>query len=160
MKKGIAMVLSLLLLLLAGCGDEASTLQITSDSLSAAISGVEGFGSTIIYTAETDPNELLGRPDNYIGKFDFSDTRCEQYSEEDLVGGTVEYFEDAGDCTDRYDYLQQMNDPSLGAFGTNEYMYKYNTVLLRVSYELTEEQAEAYRDAMSAFLGEEPEQSY
>ena len=159
MRKIIVMLVSLLLLL-SGCGSEPKQeVKITSETLLAALSSVSTCGETIIYTAETDPNEKLGRPDNYIGKADFEDTRCEQLGEY-YVGGTFEYFSSEKNCNSRHEYLLKLSDPSLGAFGVNQYIYKYSTVILRVDYDLTLEQAEEYRDAMTEYLGEEPEQNY
>lgn len=160
MKKRIALLLSMVCLL-SGCGGIQKTdVEITSESIVTALSSVETFGQSIIYTEETDPNGSLGKPNNYIGKADFSDTRCEQFSEEDLVGGTFEYFSTKSDCDDRYEYLMKFTDPSMGAFGLNQYVYKYSTVILRVGYDLTSAQAEEYRDALTSYLGEESEQSY
>lgn len=158
--KKIAVMLVCLVLLLSGCSGEATQeVEITSETLLSALSSVPTCGETIIYTEETDPNEKLGRPDNYIGKADFEDTRCEQLGEY-YTGGTFEYFSSEKNCDSRHEYLLKLSDPSLGAFGVNQYIYKYSTVILRVDYDLTPEQAEEYRDAMTAYLGEEPEQNY
>lgn len=160
MKKLIALLLCILCIF-SGCGgNQKSEVEITSDTLITALSSVESFDKSVIYTEETDPNELLGRPNNYIGKADFSDTRCEQWSEDNLAGGTFEYFSNEADCDSRYEYLLKLSDPSLGALGVNQYIYKYSTVILRVDFELTSTQAEEYRDALTSYLSEEPEQSY
>lgn len=105
----------------------------------------------VVYDENTDPNEKLGRPGNYIGKADFSDSRIEQTGE-DLIGGTIEVFENSKDCQSRADYLDKFNDSSLGAFGVNAYIYQYDKAVLRVDYKLTPEQAEEYHTQMDEIM--------
>lgn len=172
MKKKLCFSLSVLCCLfmcLSGCNKTQtvgtqeplpeSKPEITAESLIAAISDLENFGESIIYDENNDVNELLGRPNQYIGKVDFSDKRCEQYGEY-LVGGTFEIFSSEKDCNSRHTYLLQFTDPSLGAFGLHQYIYKYSNVILRIEYDLTSSQAEEYRDKFTEYIGEEPEQNY
>lgn len=100
------------------------------------------------FTADNDPNGSLGRPNQYVSKADFSDFRVEQIGEY-LCGGTIETFLTKEDCQARADYLRLMSDPSLGAFGVNQYIYQYDRVLFRVDYDLTPEQAEEYHKQMT-----------
>lgn len=111
-------------------------------------------GEIVVYTEETDPNEVLGRPNQYTSKVDFSDTTLEQPTEGDMAGGTIEVFATAEDCTSRYEYLKGFDDPELGAFGLNQYMYKGDTVILRVSYDVTPTNAETYEKAFNELIGQ------
>ena len=127
----------------------------SADELLTALSEKnEYFGVMIAYDEDTDPNGILGRPGEYISKADFSDTRIEQYSDDNLIGGTIEVFENKGDCQDRADYLSALSDPSMGAFGVNEYIYTYDYAVFRVSYDLTPEQAEEYHQQMNEIIDE------
>lgn len=161
-KKFIVSILMFALFISAtvGCGSKEPQKEISSETIISTLQDkVSSVGETIIYTEDTDTNELLGRPKQYIGKADFEDTRAEQ-SGEYLVGGTVEIFSSEADCNSRWEYLEAFDDASLGAFGLNQYVYKYKTVLLRVDNCLTTSQAEEYRDAVNDYLGEKPTQNY
>ena len=76
--------------------DEPPNAEAVVERLQAA--GLT-IGKVIVYTEETDPNDLLGRPGQYTSKAAFTDTRVD---ESDLVatpkwdvarGGSVEVFE-------------------------------------------------------------------
>ena len=112
-------------------------------------------GTIIVYTAETDANQLLGRPGYYTSKASFEDLRIEQYDvANDPKGGTVEVFENTEDGDSRYEYLSSMQDPSLGAFGVNQYIYKYDKAIFRISYDITPDEAEVYHSAIDAIMSQ------
>lgn len=107
-------------------------------------------GEVIIQTAETDPNERLGRPGEYIGSAQFEDTRIEQpepmseleFDEPDLpVGGVIEMFENNKDLQARKQYLEQVYEamPLI-----KQYMYASELGLLRLEFSLTPDQAKEY----------------
>lgn len=103
-------------------------------------------GENIAYTAETDPNELLGRPGQYTSKANFRDTRlAEQFGDFDPGdGGSIEVFPDVAGARGRSEYVQtlgQIFSP------TAEYHFIEENVLLRLSHRLLPEQAEAYEEA-------------
>lgn len=104
-----------------------------------------------VFDEETDPNELLGRPGYYITKADFSDSRVQQIGEY-LCGGTIETFSSEDDCENRTEYLNGLNDPSQGALALNQYIYQYDKVLFRITYDLTPEQAEEYYQQMTEII--------
>jgi hypothetical protein len=66
------------------------------------------------YTAEDDPNHLLGRPNGYSSKTAFSDSRVKaddvEYTKEDAVerGGSVEVFADEAGATARMNFIQSV----------------------------------------------------
>jgi len=105
---------------------------------------------TTVYTAETDPNKLLGRPGGYMSKTAFSDSRIKPAlfgTTQDSVngGGSVELFADEDAATARRNYVQELGKrlPIL-----TEYDYQSGPVLLRVSRNLTPEQAAEYESAL------------
>lgn len=152
--KKILMILACCMLL-CGCGGKSEKLELPSSKelleqlqeKNSNLSEIEEF------TSETDPNGKLGKPGYYISKADFSDSRVEQIGEY-LCGGTIETFSSEKDCESRADYLNGLNDPDLGAFGLNQYVYQYDCVLFRVSYDLTPEQAEEYHVQMDEIMNQ------
>lgn len=102
------------------------------------------------FTAETDPNHLLGRPGGYTSKTTFRDGRLKtwiegKYSIED--GGSVEVYPTASAAKGRRDLLAGISEkaPIIG-----EYTYLRGTVVLRVSRILTPAQAAEYEAALAA----------
>ncbi|MGV9775385.1 hypothetical protein [Streptosporangium sp. NPDC003464] len=110
---------------------------------------------TVTYTADNDPNKLLGRPNGYVSKASFTDQRVDTSKvigkEGDVdLGGSVEVFEDTGQAEQRADYIQEIGKkmPMLG-----EYDYVAGPVLVRVSKELTPRDAQAFEAALSKIVG-------
>lgn len=82
---------------------------------------------SVVYTADTDPNNLLGRPGGYTSKASFIDERIDvsqvlgdRPGAVD-VGGSVEVFEDAAAARQRADYVRQVTQV-LPAFVEYDYM--------------------------------------
>jgi hypothetical protein len=97
----------------------------------------------ITYTAETDPNKLLGRPHQYIGKISWVDTRISTSNEPDIDnGGTIETFANEDDLLARKQYIDALSQSSLFA----QYIYSNGLLLLRVSGSFTPDQAKGYED--------------
>ncbi|GAA1397445.1 hypothetical protein GCM10009639_34840 [Kitasatospora putterlickiae] len=97
------------------------------------------------YTAETDPNHLLGRPGQYVSKVAFSDSRLkaadlEGADEDDIIrGGSIETFATETEAAARLGYLQGVIKALPAAL---EYDYVVRgTVLIRASKLLTPDQA-------------------
>lgn len=178
MKKLVAILLTLVTLsALSACGSDDTTTeesiietssveestaeaesdtQITAEEAIIALQEkITDITSVVVYDEETDPNGLLGRVGEYIGKADFYDSRLESETTE---AGTIEVFSSESDCDDRYEYLSQFADSSLGILGLNQYVYKYDLAVFRVSYDLTPSQAEEYKEAMDEIMGEVSEQ--
>lgn len=125
-----------------------------SQSLAEQIKAVNSnVGEIEAFDESTDPNGNLGRPGEYISKADFEDMRLEQYGEY-YTGGTIETFESKSDCDNRYEYLKALQDSSLGAFGVNQYIYKYDTAIFRIEYDLTPDQAEEYHEQIDTIMGQ------
>lgn len=112
-------------------------------------------GNIVVYTEETDLNNLLGRPNQYISKATFQDTRLEQVNidneflteeeRKEPTGGTVEVFNNEEDMLKRKQYVESITS-SISAL--SEYIYTRGNVLLRLEHELTPEQAKEYEEAL------------
>lgn len=107
-------------------------------------------GQSEVYTAENDPNELLGRPGQYTGKASFKDTRLppDELAGEDFDvanGGSVEVFANEDEAIKRQEYLETVTQ-SMPMFA--EYAYRSDTVLLRLAKRLTPDQASDYESAL------------
>lgn len=97
----------------------------------------------INYSAETDDNHLLGRPNQYTSKVNFADSRLSQYNSSDPNGGTIEVFNNYSDALKRKQYL----DIVYNSFpGLRMYIYQYSNVLVRLSFDLTPGQTGVYQD--------------
>jgi hypothetical protein len=105
------------------------------------------------YTAEDDPNHLLGRPNGYSSKTAFGDSRVKaddaEYLKEDAVerGGSVEVFTTEEAAKARMDFIQLV---AKGLPAVGEYDYVKGDVLVRVSRFLTPDQAKEYQAALGS----------
>ena len=140
-KKGFLIILMFLGLMLVGCSKK--DFEITEMDANQIVQRFQEAGlpidNIIVYDEETDVNGLLGRPGQYTSKVNFADTRCEQWSDSDPVGGTIEVFENSSDSSDRNEYLGSYDD-------LHQYMYLYKNILFRLDYDLTPSQAEQYEE--------------
>lgn len=109
-------------------------------------------GDIQVYDEDSDPNGLLGRPDEYISKASFLDTRVEDpygngYIDGEIdidMGGTVETFNTAADAQAREKYISTVTSSSgIGKM----YMYTFCNVVFRVGYDLKPSEAEEYEKA-------------
>jgi hypothetical protein len=137
-----------------GSGGQASipsfgAPQSANDVLQSLKGNGLPIGESIAYTAENDPNELLGRPNQYSSKVMFEDTRLNPdpmaKGFDVQNGGSIEVFEDEDDAIARAEYLETVTKSfSFSA----EYSYREGTVLLRLSHRLSPDQAAEYEDAL------------
>jgi hypothetical protein len=108
-----------------------------------------------VYTAETDPNKLLGRPNGYTSKATFTDTRIDPASVPRATpgsvdaGGSVEVFDTEAAASARQQFIKQTMQTAQ-ILGT-EYSYVDGPVLLRISQQLTPEQAAEYEAALKGY---------
>lgn len=126
------------------CVDTSSADEIIQFFLASGIP----VGMVEVYTAESDPNGLLGRPLQYTAKANFRDTRLVPVwpNEVDFGdGGTVEVFANAEDAQARHDYVMGVmrETPIL-----THYLYLQDNVLVRVSGTFTPDQAAVYEQAL------------
>lgn len=120
--------------------DAEQTVKVLAD----AISNTQ---AATVYTAATDPNNLLGRPGGYTSKADFIDDRAKPKLDDEVQnGGSVEVYADPVDAEERAEFIADTLD-KMKIFGT-EYHYLKGGTLLRVSGALTPEQAAEYEAAL------------
>jgi len=104
------------------------------------------------FDEKTDPNNQLGRPNQYIDKVSWPDPLVDPKFESDgyydsdidstdYVGGTIEQFRNTADLNRRYNYIKNitLHMPTL-----NQYMYKKGLFLMRLDKEFTPTQAKEY----------------
>ncbi len=124
-----------------------------ADVTTALVGAISTVKSTVVYTEATDSNKLLGRPNGYISKTAFSDSRVSaadvEYSDSDDVarGGSVEVYPTAEGAKARSDYLQAIFKaaPMLGI----EYHFLNGGILVRVTGNLTPAQSTDYKAAVA-----------
>ncbi len=151
-----ALAAAALALSLTACG---SNERLTAEQV---VSGLSDAGlpvqSTVVFTAETDPNGMLGRPGGYDSKAAWADERIDDVvgaAEGDVrLGGGVEVFTSRSDAVERGTYIQTVTGAGVAFLGT-EYDYVSGPVLLRLSGELTPSQAEDYASALAKLTGDE-----
>ena len=141
-------------LAVAGCGGSiASPSQpLTAQQVTAALAKhIPAAIPGVVYTADTDPNHLLGRPGGYVSKTAFIASRVSKIDVEgmrsDAVerGGSVEVFPDEQGAQNRVKYIQAI---ASGFPAAVEYDYLSGPVLVRVSRMLTPAQASEYQNAL------------
>lgn len=98
-----------------------------------------------VYTAENDPNSLLGRPGQYIGKANWNDSR---HPADDQDGAnTVEVFPDETALTKRRDYIVSVTGDSPMLL---QYMQAHRNALVRLDKKITPDQAAEYKRALES----------
>jgi len=109
-------------------------------------------GVSFTYSAANDLNHLLGRPGQYIGKVNFKDTRITGYGQGANIsvsdGGSIEVFATTTEAKKRFAYLQAISKSGVGLFA--EYEYLDGVAILRISNQLTPDQATQYQVALKA----------
>lgn len=100
------------------------------------------------YTKETDPNGYLGRPNKYIQKISWSDSRL-GLDIGLLDAGTIEVFDTVEDARARYNYVVRMtkNLPLVQTYNYLDGLY-----FMRLSREFTPGQAEDYEMLFNRML--------
>ncbi|MFG1754924.1 hypothetical protein [Streptosporangium sandarakinum] len=139
---------------ITSCGGASTDLDAAGVIKALADKGLP-VSPTVTYTADDDPNKLLGRPNGYTSKASFTDQRVDAAKvagakKGDVeLGGSVEVFDDADQAEQRADYIQQIGKkmPML-----SEYDYVVGPVLVRVSKELTPDQAKAFDTALGEIV--------
>jgi hypothetical protein len=132
-------------------GARAGSKPVTASAAFTRLSGkVPSAHLSDVVTAASDGNHLLGRPNQYTSKIDFTDSRIKAADVADSskgsvdLGGSIEVFADPTDAQARAKYIQAVTK-SMPALA--EYDYVHSTVLVRVSHYLTPAQAGQYKTA-------------
>lgn len=159
----VGLLLVVTLLFATGCGsaatgsvDDPDKIDITKMSSTEIVQKFvdAGFpiGTVSEYTAATDPNKMLGRPNAYSQKTDFADTRLQQIDPTydptgTVTGGMIEVFNNETDANTRVAYVHSIVSAP-GIFF--QYEYSYKNVYFRVEGKLTPDQAAQYGEAFKA----------
>ncbi len=148
MKKIVALIVAISMVA-AGCSAPATSASGPAKDAATAKSLLQAFvdaklpvSKTIEYTAETDENQLLGRPKQYTQKVNWGDTRVDG-SDESYSAGTIEVFAKPEDAKARREYVESVtkDSPML-----QTYNYTNGVYHMRLSYGLTADQAKEYED--------------
>jgi hypothetical protein len=103
-------------------------------------------GDQLDYTAENDPDKLLGQPGLYISKVHFIDTTQQENTKVLMLnGGSVEVFNNNDDAKNRLNHLSKIAK-STPLF--DEYDYVEGKVLLRLSKNLSPDHVKKYEDSL------------
>lgn len=132
-----------LVLLTAGCGDNGDGKTAASDRATGIKTSVSAVTKTVTLTEDSDPNELLGRPNGYEAATVLYDSRAECDELGVDCGATLETWPNADAAQERADYID-----SLGAIA-NEYDYVDGPYVLRVTGELKPSEAAEYEAAFA-----------
>lgn len=100
----------------------------------------------LLFTAEDDPNKLLGRPNQYTGKASWNDKRVEPLTPDDR-SMTVEVFASTDDIENRRKYVESVTK-SISPLAVYQYVHK--NALLRLSHKLTPTQAAEYEKVLKS----------
>lgn len=137
----------------SAAGDAAACVDVTS--VESVLSGLQArgipIGEYVVYTAETDPNQLLGRAGQYTAKANFRDATLQpEFADIDLNdGGTVEIFATVEDAEARRAYVeQQLSTLPLPP----QYVYLEGTILVRLSHRILPDQAQLYEIALQELV--------
>jgi hypothetical protein len=123
-----------------------SQSPVTAAAIAKALKAHVPGGTVKVWTAETDPNRLLGRPGGYESAATVVDRRSGCSKSATSCGATVEVFAGEAEARKRSEYIQGLlrDAPALGT----EYHYRSGAVLLRVSGLLTPKVAKTYEAAL------------
>lgn len=132
MKKILSVITAIFLcsLVIIGCGGKKSAMNAESYAKELSKAGLS-IEELEIYTSQTDPNKLLGRPNQYTSKVNFKN-------------GSIEVFENDKNVKDRKVYIDKIGE-STPMFA--EYSYINGNALLRIKKDLTPEESKKYEEA-------------
>jgi hypothetical protein len=121
----------------------ASTRHVEAKNAATLATALKS-GKVHVWTAEDDPNKLLGRPGQYTSAASVVDKRvdCTDDVPGAACGATVEVFATVDDATTREKYIAT----AIKSIGSSEYHTIVGTALLRVTGELTPKQAAVFAD--------------
>ncbi len=128
--------------LLTACGGATTNKDAAAIIGDLGTNGVPAKLGTV-YDENTDPNKLLGRPNGYLSKAEFTDSRVKTEK-----AGSVEVFEDANGAEARAEYIQALGKTPMLA----EYTYVKGNVVVRVDKAMAPSDAKAYEDALNEIV--------
>lgn len=148
MKKSLSILLVVIFIfsafMLTACGNSTAKPKTAEEVVSKLKDSNLPIGNIVVSTEENDKNKLLGRPNQYLSKVNFADTRIRQIEGSDLKGGCVETFNNIQDVKTRKDYLESVYK-AMPIY--TEYILVNGPYLLRLSKDLTTAQVYEYKEA-------------
>lgn len=139
----VIIILILVLVFVPGRNRQPEILKTATDYVNDFIGAGLPVGNVITYDENTDPNSLLGRPNQYTSRVSFADSRLEQDDNASPDDGSIEVFASKKNAEDRKIYVQAIY---AAAPAFSEYMYTSSDglAILRISYDLSPIYAEEY----------------
>ncbi len=137
---------------------EAAT-QLSQMNANQIITALKSNGFPIkkysVYTTNSsDPNHLIGKPNQYKSKADFIDKDYYNEYYADNYTGTIEVFSNSSDASRRNRYLKTIFD-AVPSFAQR--IYQYSNVLVRIDYGVPVKRLNFYKNAFSYMSkGKEP----
>jgi hypothetical protein len=143
-----------------GSGEQHGQQALTAERVVAGLTkAIPTAKLSVVFTAESDPNHMLGRPNGYLSKAAFTDSRVDLTHPSVYVdttkgavdlGGSVEVFLSEQGAQARAKYIKDLSaaKPVLTA-----YEYVAGPVLLRLGKSLTPAQAAEYQKALAVISG-------
>ncbi|MBE3205137.1 MULTISPECIES: hypothetical protein [Parafrankia] len=142
----------------AGSSGQATGPTAEQVAIMLANSGLP-LRTTVVYTAQNDPDALLGRPGGYISRIAFTDTRV---SASEIAGAPADAIERGGaiEVFHAPEVAQArgaaLSAPSAGGDPAAEYTFVQGRIVLRLSLILTETMAAGYQAALGRIGGGSP----
>jgi len=103
----------------------------------------------VVFDESTDPNSLLGRPNQYTSKANFSDPAHEE-SDPAVPDNTVEVFSNSKDAQNRAAYVKEV---SSAMSYLAQYIYCIDRYVLRLHHDILPSDAAKYEAAFKAAIG-------
>ena len=141
----------LLTLGLTACSTEAPPPRTAATIVKAIAAKIATARPGFVYTADTDPNHLLGQPNGYTSEATFTDNRLKPADTAGVrpgsiqAGGSVEVFADASGATIRQQRIGRLEEDA--PLPAREYTFTDGPALLRLSGRLNPAQAADYAAA-------------
>jgi len=146
---------------IAGSGSPAAATAVPAGNLDASqdmailARDVRTAHEDLVLTDTSDPNHLMGRPNEYTSDVRFTDSRVPASDTSDMdlskgdvqFGGSIEVFPTAAEAAARAKYIQAVTQALPSAA---EYDFVSGNVLIRVSHFLTPAQAADYQNAVKS----------
>jgi len=134
MKKLISILLcSLMIFALVGCGSAASKKALNAEEYGTKLTEAGlAIDAIEVTTADNDVNKLMGRPNQYTSKINFTN-------------GSIEVFTNKEDAKNRKEYIDSIGK-KLPLMAEYSYINDKGT-LLRIKKDLTPDDAKKYEDA-------------
>ena len=138
MKKIIIIFILITSIFVIGCSNfKKLETDYVMSKLHLQIDNVDEY---IIYNENNDPNELLGRQGQYIGKANWNDKRTDGEDK----NCTIEVFNDKEALKNRKKYLKQFTESTI----FSQYLYTHKNIIMRINGELTPSQAQEYKKVL------------